>query len=114
MKLFYIKLIILVLWLLINLYFIFQVIMGEDDLYRGENLQLVYMKLLIATTPLGYVFGLIGELIGMVLNFQSVKVEIIITMFLMVLGGYIQWFIIVPLAWRKLVKMHNYRNDKRN
>ncbi|MCP5326538.1 MAG: hypothetical protein H7A09_09485 [Oceanospirillaceae bacterium] len=114
-----------VIWFIGLLSILISGLYDEKKFYDGEAVILHYLQVMYLTAPLGYLFALIG---GFALDYlqwlQNVHQDFIASWLLMVAGGYIQWFIFIPIIIRKIGnkrgshhkknKTYTDSNDKKN
>lgn len=102
MKFFSIRFLIQIAWLAINLYCVIAFSMKENAFNNGELRTLLFMQVTVLSVPLGYFFGIMADYL---ITFQLAEIKFWLSIFLIILGGYIQWFILIPLIWEKLKNM---------
>lgn len=100
-----VKFALLFVWLLICSGVILSFLLHSNVWEDPEVTVLFHLRMLIITFPIGYVFYVLLTAIHMPdFGFISQQISLMIFWLIFSILGYVQWFIIVPAAYRKLRK----------
>jgi hypothetical protein len=71
-------------------------------LLDSESRTLFFVQTLVLTFPAGYFSALCAGFMFTYIKITDPAIEILITWFLMVVSGYLQWFVVFPWVFNKM------------
>lgn len=97
-----IKIFFLVSWGLAVLYVLLAGIADSENFQNSEILQFYYIAITLLTAPSGYLLAVVGGLVWESMNWlREPLYQFVASWVLMVIGGYLQWFVFLPFVVRK-------------
>lgn len=96
------KIFFLTSWALAVLYVLLAGIAASENFKNSEILQFYYLAIALITAPSGYILAAVGGLVWESMNWLREPLhQFMASWVLMVIGGYLQWFVFLPLIIRK-------------
>jgi len=99
--------ILITLWFIITVFFLIEIIVDDRVLIDSEIRQLFYLKMMLISAPLGYIFIIIIWLLLSLFNISmSIYTELFLNWSIVVITGYFQWFRLLPIFIKWIKKTY--------
>lgn len=96
------KILFLTVWGLAVLYILLAGIANSENFKNSEILQFYYLAIALLTAPSGYLLAAVSGLVWESMNWLREPLhQFMASWVLMVIGGYLQWFVFLPFVIRK-------------